>query len=122
MSKESGTKHDTNKPAFELLSPQALLGTATVLGFGARKYGGHNWRLGIAWGRIIGAIGRHLAAIMMGNDIDDESGLPHVDHLACEVMFLQEFYRTRKDLDDRYKALAAITPLKSVATETKENE
>lgn len=98
-----GVKHDDGKTPFELLSPVALSGTADVLKFGAKKYEAHNWRKGLSWGRLIGACGRHLLAFMLGEDLDKESGLPHIDHLACEVMFLQEFFRTRKDLDDRYR-------------------
>lgn len=98
-----GQKADTGKPSCDLLSPIAMLGTAEVLSFGAKKYAAHNWRKGIAWSRIIGAILRHTYAIMAGEDTDKESGLLHADHLSCEVMFLQEFFRTRKDLDDRYK-------------------
>ena len=101
---EQGIKADNGKPPCELLSPLAVLGTVVVLGFGARKYAANNWRKGLAWSRIIGAIMRHLFAFMMGEDLDPESGLPHVDHLGCEIMFLQELYRTRKDLDDRYVA------------------
>lgn len=103
MKMEEGQKADTGKPPCELLSPDALIGTANVLAFGARKYAAHNWRKGLAWSRLIGACMRHLLAFMRGEDLDQETGLPHLDHLACEVMFLQEFYRTRPDLDDRYK-------------------
>lgn len=99
---EEATKADTGKPPCELLSPIAMIGTANVLAFGAKKYSANNWRKGLAWGRIIGAISRHLYAFMSGEDLDPETGLPHVDHLGCEVMFLQELYRTKKDLDDRY--------------------
>ncbi len=98
-----GVKHDDNKIPCELLSPQAALGTAAVLKFGAKKYAPNNWRKGLAWTRVLGAIFRHLYAFMLGEDLDPETGLPHIDHAACEIMFLQEFYRTRKDLDDRYK-------------------
>lgn len=98
-----GTKHDTDKIPCELLSPIALLGAAQVLAYGAKKYAAHNWRQGLAWSRIIGAIIRHLFAFMMGEDLDSETGLPHADHILCEAMFLSELYRTRKDLDDRYK-------------------
>lgn len=100
----SGTKADNGKASCDLLSPVAMLGTAKVLDFGKAKYGSHNWRKGLSWGRIISALLRHTLAFMSGEDLDPESGLPHVDHIACNVMFLQEFYRTRKDLDDRYKA------------------
>lgn len=98
-----GKKSDTGKTPCELLSPIALSATADVLGFGARKYAAHNWRKGLAWSRVIGAIFRHLFAFMQGEDLDKETGLPHIDHIAAEVMFIQEFYRTRKDLDDRHK-------------------
>lgn len=98
----SGTKHDSNKPPCDLLSPIALEATAMVLAHGAKTYGKNNWRLGLAYSRLIGAIMRHLFAFMRGEDLDPETGLPHVDHLGATVMFLQELYRTRKDLDDRY--------------------
>ena len=98
-----GAKFDGEKPRTDLLDPVAMLGTAQVLAFGAKKYAANNWKQGIAWTRIIGAILRHLFAIMRGEDIDPESRLPHVHHLGCEIMFLQYFYEMRKDLDDRYK-------------------
>lgn len=101
-SPETGLKHDSGKPACDLLSPTAMLATAAVLGVGAKKYAPHNWRKGLAWSRIIGSILRHVYAFMQGEDLDKETGLPHLDHASCELMFLQEFYRTRKDLDDRY--------------------
>jgi hypothetical protein len=100
----SGTKHDTGKAPLSLLSPIALLGTAQVLAHGATKYGRHNWRGGFDWCRVLDAIGRHLLSFQNGEDLDPDSGLPHLDHAACGIMFLQEFYRTRKDLDDRWKA------------------
>jgi len=103
MSKKQALKFDNGKPPCELLAPEALIGTAEVLAFGAKKYAAHNWRKGMPWSKVIGSLQRHSLAFQMGEDIDPESGLPHVDHLACEVMFLQVFYRLRKDLDDRYK-------------------
>lgn len=98
-----GIKHDQAKPPMELLSPIALEGTALVLAFGKGKYAAHNWRKGIEWDRLIGAAMRHLLAFNRGEDLDPESGLPHVDHFACCAMFLQEEFRTRKDLDTRWK-------------------
>lgn len=99
---QQGTKSDDGKIPCELLSPAALLGTAEVLRYGAKKYSINDWRKGLAWSRLIGAVFRHLLAFMAGEDLDKETGLPHLDHAATEIMFLQEFFRTRKDLDDRY--------------------
>lgn len=65
--------------------------------------GAHNWRKGFEWSRLIGAAMRHLTAILDGEDTDPESGLPHVDHLACCVMFLSEHQKKNLGIDDRYK-------------------
>lgn len=100
---EGGRKDDAEKPRMDLLDHAALVGVSKVLGFGARKYAAHNWRGGISYSRLIGAAYRHLGALNSGEDIDPESGLPHVDHLGCCVMFLSNFMKTRPDLDDRYK-------------------
>jgi len=96
-------RSDAGKARLDLLSPVAMEGTAQILGFGAVKYAAHNWRKGMAWSRCLASLMRHLLAFMGGEDYDKESGLPHIDHVACNVMFLQQYFRTNKDLDDRYK-------------------
>lgn len=98
-----GTKHDQDKPRFELLSYPFLLGISQVLTFGARKYEAHNWRKGITYSRCFGAIMRHLWAWWWGEDNDPETGMSHLWHAGCELMFLTEFEQIRKDLDDRWK-------------------
>lgn len=105
MSEPSGTKYDGDKPRMDLLDTAALQGLADVLTFGAEKYAPHNWRNGINYSRLIAASLRHLTAVNSGEDIDPESGLLHIDHLACCVMFLSNYMHTgRKELDDRWKA------------------
>lgn len=98
-----GLKYDQEKPRMDLLDSEFLEYVASVLGFGAKKYKEHNWRGGINYSRLIGAAYRHLGAINRGEDTDAESGLPHVAHLGCCVMFLSWMMNHRKDLDDRYK-------------------
>ena len=105
----TGLKYDQGKPPMELLDPLALEGLARVLEFGKNKYtkdgktGAHNWRGGISYGRLIGALLRHTMAILRGEDIDPESGLPHVDHVGCCWLFLSNMMKTRPDMDDRWK-------------------
>lgn len=96
-------KHDTEKPRLDLLSSDALVGIAMVLSYGAKKYSAHNWRKGFDWSRNVGAAMRHISAFNGGEDIDPESGLPHVDMALCELMFLSEFQKTNTGNDDRYK-------------------
>lgn len=101
----SGTKYDGGKNRVDLLDSLALEGLAQVLTFGATKYAAHNWRGGISYSRLISSLLRHLFAIQRGEDIDPESGLPHIDHVGCNWMFLSNFTKTRPDLDDRWKDL-----------------
>lgn len=96
-------KYDQDKPRTDLLDPLALDGLAMVLAFGARKYAANNWRNGLSYTRLLGAALRHTFAILKGEDLDPESGLPHVDHLGCCWMFLSNMTKTRPDMDDRWK-------------------
>ena len=99
-----GTKYDKEKPRMDLLDADFLEGVAEVLTFGAQKYAVHNWRGGIEVSRLIASSYRHLGAINRGEDIDPESGKPHVWHLGCCIMFLSSMLHTRPDLDDRWKS------------------
>jgi hypothetical protein len=96
-------KFDDGKLPLHLLSTEAMNQTAAVLAFGAEKYAEHNWRKGFVWSRPLSAAMRHITAFNAGEDKDPESGLSHLAHAACCIMFLLEFEKTRKELDDRYK-------------------
>ena len=98
-----GQKYDQGKSRVDLLDPEFLIGVGNVLAFGANKYAADNWRSGISFRRLLGAILRHAFAILKGEDTDPESGYPHVHHLGCTCMFLSWMMTHRKDLDDRYK-------------------
>ena len=99
----SALKFDDGKMPFHLLSTEAMNQTAAVLAFGAEKYAEHNWRKGFVWSRPLSAAMRHITAFNAGEDKDPESGLSHLAHAACCIMFLLEFEKTHKELDDRYK-------------------
>jgi hypothetical protein len=98
----SGIKHDTDKAPIALIPHEALVAEAQVWGFGAKKYGLNNWRGGLSVLRICNALLRHTVAIISGEDIDPESGLPHAAHVRCCAGMLIAFL-DRKDLDDRFK-------------------
>ena len=99
----SALKFDQDKLPLNLLSREALEQTAAVLKFGAEKYATHNWRKGFQWSRPLAAAMRHLHAFNDGEDKDPESGLSHLAHAMCCIMFLLEFEKTHQELDDRYK-------------------
>ncbi len=118
MSDNAGRKDDAEKPKVELLSARWLLGVGSVLSFGAKKYAAHNWRKGIARSRLLGAGLRHIFAYLGGEDNDAESGLSHLHHASCCLMFASELHETRPDLDDRWKPEPPKCAHKDVATDS----
>ena len=96
-------KFDTNKVPLELLPTPALEAIAEVLEFGKRKYSAWNWVNGFAWSRLIGAALRHLFAYSRGEDRDPESGLSHLAHAGCCILFLITHERCKLGTDDRHK-------------------
>lgn len=98
------TKHDQERTQLDLLSVTWLFGVGAVLTFGAKKYAAHNWRKGMAYSRLISASLRHILAFASGEDLDPETGLSHLYHASCCLMFLSELSITHPQCDDRYKA------------------
>lgn len=100
-----GHRDDSDKPNVSLLPSKPLVGAAKVLTIAAKngKYELHNWRKGIAFSRLYAAALRHMLKFNDNIDLDEETGLSHIHHAICNLMFLAEMWETRKDLDDRYK-------------------
>lgn len=74
---------------------------ARVFEYGARKYAAWNWAKGMAWSVPMACAVRHLLAILRGEELDKESGLPHRGHVACNLVMLAQFERTYPEGDDR---------------------
>jgi hypothetical protein len=86
-----GRKFDGNKLEYGLLPPFALEETVKVLTFGAQKYERDNWkRVPDSKRRYFDALQRHVWAWKQGEQIDPESGLHHLAHAMCCLMFLYE--------------------------------
>lgn len=103
MAAGKGTKDDWGKPPVQLLPVEALESVADVLAFGARKYDANNWRNGMKLSRCVGAAIRHCFAWLRGEDNDPESGLPHLAHAGCMILFALNLALTRDGSDDRWK-------------------
>lgn len=101
-----GKKLDAGKVLLHLLPSFFSECVARVMEYGAitKGYGAHNWKQGMPHTRLFNAARRHLDAWLNGEDKDDESGLPHLWHAACCVLFLAWMQKYRPDLDDRGEA------------------
>lgn len=98
---EPGWKMDAGKARIDLVAPEFVTATADVLAFGAAKYSERNWERGMSWGRCFGALMRHMWAWWGGERNDPESGLPHLAHAACCLMFLTAYEARSVGTDDR---------------------
>ncbi len=99
---QGGVKDNRSKPRVDLIPSRPLMAVGKVLAFGARKYKPHNWRLGLGWSDTYASAMRHLLSFMDGDDIDPESGEPHIINALCQVLFLAEYYLTDTGTDDRW--------------------
>jgi hypothetical protein len=98
---KQGVKLDQEKLRYDLIPPHALADLAFVYTLGSKKYGDNNYRLGINWSRIYGALMRHIEAWRKGEDIDPKDGQKHLASCAWAALTLLEYDRFRKEFDDR---------------------
>lgn len=98
-----GERKNDGKLPMHLIPVSSNMSIARVMAVGAAKYSPHNWRRGMSWSIVMGCLERHYNAFKAGQDIDEESGLRHIELLLCNVAFLNEYFYTCPELDDRYK-------------------
>lgn len=106
--KGSGLRFNKGKQRYDLVEPHAFADFVQVLTDGAEKYFDRNWENGLSWTSVLASLKRHIAAIERGEDYDKESGRLHIAHAACNVHFLNAFYYTFPQGDDRPKRYLKI--------------
>ncbi len=77
---------------------------AEVFDYGRGKYAEWNWAKGMAWSVPLACAARHLVALVRGEHLDPESGLPHRGHVFCNLVMLYVFHVTFPSGDDRPSA------------------
>ncbi len=91
---ESGKKNDgfdgkgVQKLRYDLVPVKALKAIARVFTFGSSKYGDNNWRITEPKTRYIAAAFRHIESFRDGEALDPESGIHHLAHAACSLIFI----------------------------------
>ena len=96
-----GRKDDSGKPRLELIPPELVAAVGAILTFGAKKYDDRNWEKGMSWGRVFGALMRHLWAWWSRGGADPETGQSHLWHAACCISFLIAYEARATGTDDR---------------------
>lgn len=84
-------KHDKGKPQLTLVPRKIIEDIARIRMYGTEKYGDpDNWKT-VAPERYRDAAFRHFLAYLDDpHGVDEESGLPNLWHLACNIAFLCE--------------------------------
>jgi hypothetical protein len=84
-------KADVGKPQLRLVPTEITNCIARVREYGNKKYHDpDNWKT-VEKERYVDAMYRHLLEYIKDRkSVDEESGLPHLWHLACNVAFLCE--------------------------------
>jgi len=94
-------KQDQGKARWDLMPFVALNAVAEVITWSMVKYPADNWRsLPNGKIRFIAACYRHLFAYMTGEKNDKESGLHHLAHVACCVLYVLELIKTEEVATD----------------------
>ena len=96
--RDQTAKADEGKPELTLVPRQIIWDIAQIRMYGNRKYHDpENWRT-VEIERYRDAAFRHFLAYLDDpHGADEESGLPHLWHLACNVAFLCELETFEND-------------------------
>lgn len=96
-----GIKHDTAKDPWHLAPWDSFRAIVKVLAFGATKYSARNWEAGMDWSRCYSATIRHLTAWWNREGPDAETGMSHLWHAGCCIVFLIAYEARGVGKDDR---------------------
>lgn len=102
----SFTKYDTGKVRPTLFPVEAIEAILPVIEYGAAKYAVNNWRKSVeepnGLQRYKDALMRHWMEYLKDPmSVDEESGLRHLHHAACNMIFLASL---DKELPEPYYA------------------
>lgn len=94
-------RYDEGKHRYDLVPWDAVDEIVRVLEFGGGKYPERNWESGGPWSKYLAPAFRHLRSWAMGETNDPESGLNHLAHAACCLLFLLAYAKRGIGDDDR---------------------
>ena len=89
-------KADDGKPELDLVPWQIVFDIEEVRRYGNKKYGDpENWRT-VELRRYVNALLRHTLAFVEDYDSrDEESGIAHYKHMACNMAFICEMMKEK---------------------------
>lgn len=90
------------KPQLQIIPPAFNVEVAKALTLGATKYGPCNWRGSkVEIMTYLGAMKRHIDAVIDGEDIDSESGAHHLGCVAANCAIVIDAQKCNMMIDNR---------------------
>lgn len=110
---EEGVKYDDGKPLagdMIMIFPHALMGVAKCIEWGSHKYPqtDNYIRLKNGYKRYMNGIMRHLLKIMLGQQYDDETKLPHIYHVCWNALAICEHWFKNQSEEDKEKLMEGL--------------
>jgi hypothetical protein len=107
------------KPQLNLVPPALMIHVAKAMENGAKKYGPYNWRdKKVKMSVYIAGAQRHLAALLDGEDLAEDSDVHHAAHTAACCAIILDALECNCLTDDRPpKGCAAALIKRFTATE-----
>ena len=93
---DKALRYNEGKPKWSLVHYESLIPMIRVLEFGALKYAPRNWIKPMNETEILESMQRHLAALMDGEEFDQESGINHMGHIQANAMFYNYHHNKNK--------------------------
>lgn len=111
--KEEGVKYDDGKPLagdMIMIFPHALMGVAKCIEWGSHKYPqtDNYIRLKNGYKRYMNGIMRHLLKMMLGQEYDDETKLPHIYHVCWNALAICEHWFKNKSQEEKNKLMKGL--------------
>lgn len=103
LNNDAALRYDADKPRYDLVPADSYAELVAVYSMGAKKYAPRNWEKGMSWSRCFASIMRHAWAFWRGEEIDPESGLHHMAHVAWNALALVSYSKRKVGTDDRPK-------------------
>jgi len=101
----SGARFNKNKTPFRYIPLFLLDGAARVFQQATTRaqnpYPMWNWANGMAWSIPYECALRHLDKFYRGEEIDEDSGEDHLDHVICNLLMLKHYRTAYPEGDDR---------------------
>lgn len=110
---EEGVKYDDGKPLagdMIMIFPHALMGVAKCIEWGSHKYPqtDNYIRLKNGYKRYMNGIMRHLLKMMLGQQYDDETKLPHIYHVCWNALAICEHWFKNQTEEEKEKLMEGL--------------